>query len=88
MHSVFLARHPVVRLYGFSCVTPHTAVCCSLEGIGPGDVVRVPRKRKAFAEEVTIGPAPYIEDPVWWHDPSQSVEEAWQEWMRSATCVH
>eukprot|EP00971_Amphidinium_carterae_P343605 6483457-Amphidinium_carterae.1 len=40
IHQALLARHPVARLYGLSCVKPHSAVSLHIYGAGHHDVIR------------------------------------------------
>eukprot|EP00971_Amphidinium_carterae_P239111 4746825-Amphidinium_carterae.1 len=84
LHTALFVRRPLALAYGLSCVKPHTAVVCSLAGIGAHDVVRVPRRKKAFAEEGLVGPAPFIQDPVWSEGRITNVEVAWQDWSLQA----
>eukprot|EP00971_Amphidinium_carterae_P346408 6487825-Amphidinium_carterae.2 len=84
LHSVLLAREPMARAYGLSCCKPHTCVLLVLKGTGPHDVVRVPRKKKAFAEHPQVGPPPFIAEPVWASAEVTNVNLAWKDWSLCA----
>eukprot|EP00971_Amphidinium_carterae_P234056 4644697-Amphidinium_carterae.2 len=84
IHLALLARHPVARLYGLSCVKPHSAVSLLIDGAGHHDVIRVQRKKKPFSEIASIGPEPYQELPTWASDRIVDIDAAWQEWSLRA----
>eukprot|EP00971_Amphidinium_carterae_P005632 111822-Amphidinium_carterae.1 len=55
-----------------------------MQGAGCDDVVRVPRRKKAFDEEMLVGPEPYQEDLVWADADITDVNTAWKDWSLKA----